>query len=207
MPYNIMITNGSTFFNEVKAPRSIETDEMLPRKRWSDYDTIFDFNNNTNYYNNIFGSVDNLKNDDPSPNGTFNSTALFEIDSIKSKSGLKQNFDFDPQDHTKSRSNKVIYKRRNAVSEEPRRRKAKLFRTLKSMKLRKEASTWHAASATAARPWEYCECCTKSLKPATASGLCDSLQLVASCRNCRAFDPRPSLVPHRAGRNGQTQPW
>ena len=111
-----MITNGSTFFNEVKAPRSIETDEMLPRKRWSDYDTIFDFNNNTNY-NNIFGSVDNLKNDDPSPNGTFNSTALFEIDSIKSKSGLKQNFDFDPQDHTKSRSNKVIYKRRNAVSE------------------------------------------------------------------------------------------
>lgn len=112
-----MITNGSTFFNEVKAPRSIETDEMLPRKRWSDYDTIFDFNNNTNYYNNIFGSVDNLKNDDPSPNGTFNGTALFEIDSIKSKSGLKQNFDFDPQDHTKSRSNKVIYKRRNAVSE------------------------------------------------------------------------------------------
>ena len=116
MSYSIILTNGSTFLNEIRTLRSIETDEMLPRKRWSDCDTIFDFNNNTNC-NKIFGSVDNLKNDEPLPNGTFNSTTFFKIDSIKSKSGLTQNFDFDEQDHTKSRSNKVIYKRRNAVSE------------------------------------------------------------------------------------------
>ena len=116
MSYSIILTNGSTFLNEIRTLRSIETDEMLPRKRWSDCDTIFDFNNNTNY-NKIFGSVDNLKNDEPLPNGTFNSTTFFKTDSIKSKSGLTQNFDFDEQDHTKSRSNKVIYKRRNAVSE------------------------------------------------------------------------------------------